>query len=105
VAAAAPAATAAASSRRAAAAAAAAATEAACQLSLSGLRHIVLASGHDIPLQLLPAGHLPAGVTMYGSYDYGADDLAELQVKFEKLEVAKQLRACVQLCSTPRNAI
>jgi hypothetical protein len=44
------------------------------------LRHIVLASGHDIPLQLLPAGHLPAGVTMYGSYDYGADDLAELQV-------------------------
>ncbi|WIA30635.1 hypothetical protein OEZ86_000713 [Tetradesmus obliquus] len=44
-----------------------------------GLRHIVLSSGHDIPLQLLPAGHLPAGVTMYGSYDYGADDTAALQ--------------------------
>jgi hypothetical protein len=50
-------------------------------LSASGLRHIVLASGHDIPLQLLPAGHQPAGVTMYGSYDYAAGDLAELQVR------------------------
>eukprot|EP00775_Hariotina_reticulata_P008243 gene8243-8433_t len=44
-----------------------------------GLRHIMLASGHDIPLRLLPPGTLPAGVTLYGSYDYPAEDLADLQ--------------------------
>jgi hypothetical protein len=33
-----------------------------------GLRHVLLASGHDIPLRLLPQGTLPAGVTLYGRW-------------------------------------
>jgi hypothetical protein len=79
--------------------AAAAGVEAAapCLLAASGLRHIVLASGHDIPLQLLPAGHLPAGVTLYGSYDYDADTLAELQVKFLVLSSCWHLVVVVEL--------
>lgn len=37
------------------------------------LTHIVLASGHDVPLRLLTPGTLPRGVTLYGSYDYEPD--------------------------------
>lgn len=44
-----------------------------------GLHHILLASGTDIPLKLLPSGAFPAGVTLYGSYDYPKDDVADLQ--------------------------
>lgn len=45
----------------------------------TGLRHILLVSGTDVPVKLLPAGALPAGVTLYGSYDYPKDHVADLQ--------------------------
>jgi hypothetical protein len=43
------------------------------------LRHIVLASGTDIPLRLMGPALLPPGVTLYGSYDYDAQVYGDLQ--------------------------
>ena len=47
---------------------------------LPGLRHVLLTSGTDIPLRLVDDDQvLPAGVTLFGSYDYDDDLVKKLQ--------------------------
>lgn len=45
------------------------------------LTHIVLASGHDVPLRPLAPGVLQPGVTLFGSYDYDPSVQVRAEVK------------------------
>lgn len=35
------------------------------------LQHIAVVSGADIPVSLIPRGHLPLGCTLYGDFRWG----------------------------------